>query len=344
MSQHSELDASPLPPWLGGIWSRLQGARELDRLAHALLICGPAGIGKRRLADALARSLLCRSRDAAGYACGRCPDCRLLEAGNHPDLVRIGPDPDSKSREISVGAVRAFSEHGSLTPSRSDWKVTLIDPADRLNPSAANALLKTLEEPSGQSLMCLVAERLGQLPATIRSRCLQIAVPVPAEDEALAWLRDRLPDPGTDPLLPLRLAQGAPFRALDELDQELFEQRRQRVAGFLAIASGRRDPVAEAALWNGQGAVRMLDWMSGWICDLLRLMAGGDAVRLTNPDQREVFMTLVQRLDPAAGHRFLGRLLECRALADTNVNHLLMLESIAIEWFRVTRGGGPGRD
>lgn len=323
-------------PWLSGIWSRLQQSRDAGRLAHALLVCGPRGVGKRQLVERFAASLICRARLADGAACGRCADCRLLAAGSHPDLMRVGPDPEAKSDEITVGAVRAFSQRESLTPSRADWKVAILDPADRLNPAAANALLKTLEEPAGRTIMCLVAERIGQLPATIRSRCLQIRVPVPDESSALAWLREQgLTD---DPALRLALAHGAPRRALADLDQGQLEQRRQRLAGLLALAEGRADPLAEAAAWNGVGPVLLLEWLAGWMCDLLRLMVTDRPGRLDNPDQLQCFSDLARRLDPAAGHRFLQRVLAARGLAETNVNHLLLLESLAIDWSGIIQG------
>ncbi|MFD2110906.1 DNA polymerase III subunit delta' [Thiorhodococcus fuscus] len=343
MSAMTDPGSVRLPPWLDGTWARLRSARDSQRLAHAMVITGPQGVGKRELAEAFARSLLCRARDAEGYACGRCPDCLLLAAGSHPDLTRVGPEPGGKSSEISVGTIRTFSEHESLTPSRADWKIALIDPADRLNPSAANALLKTLEEPSGQTLLCLIAERPGLLPATIRSRCLQINVSIPDESVALEWLGVRLPQSDMDPIIPLRLANGAPLRALAEFDQDLFAHRRQRLEGFIDLASGRRDPVVEAAAWNTQGPARMLDWLSGWVCDLLRLKAVPEAVRLINPDQREAFSRLAERIEPAAGHRFLKRIMESRALADSNLNHSLMLEALAIDWFRLNQRTEPRR-
>lgn len=323
-------------PWLTDIWSRLQAARTADRLAHGLLISGPRGVGKRHLAECLARSLLCRSRAANGTACGVCADCRLLDAGSHPDLIRVGPDPLAKSDEIPIAAIRALTEHESLTPSRADWKVALIDPADRLNPASANALLKTLEEPSGRTILCLIGERIGQLPATIRSRCQQIKAAIPSEADALDWLRGQTAQ--GDLALRLRLAHGAPLRALTELDDNLLEQRRQRLAGFFAVAAGTQDPVKEATAWNSLGASLLLDWLAGWSCDLLRLMSAIDSARLDNPDQRADLARLAGRIQPAAAHRFLQRVLEARALAESNANPQLLLESLAIDWSRINQG------
>lgn len=331
---------SPLP-WAGEIWAHLQGARQAGRLAHGLLFSGPKGVGKRHLVECLAQSLLCRSPGPDGSACGQCADCQLLAAGSHPDLIRVGPDPESKSGEIAIGVVRLFAERESLTPSRAAWKVALIDPADRLNASAANALLKTLEEPAGQTILCLVGERTGDLPATIRSRCLQLKVPTPAEDLALDWLQAQ--SARQDWPLRLRLAHGAPLRALDEYDDALMHQRRERLQGFLDLAAGRSDPLSEAAAWHKLGAKLILEWLASWICDVLRLMADGEAVRLDSPDQRSAFAALAQRIDPAAGHRLLKRVLEGRSLLEANVNHQLLLESLAIDWLRVGRGGNARR-
>ena len=159
---------------------------------------------------------------------------------------------------------------------------------------------------------------------------------VPDESSALAWLREQgLTD---DPALRLALAHGAPRRALADLDQGQLEQRRQRLAGLLALAEGRADPLAEAAAWNGVGPVLLLEWLAGWMCDLLRLMVTDRPGRLDNPDQLQCFSDLARRLDPAAGHRFLQRVLAARGLAETNVNHLLLLESLAIDWSGIIQG------
>lgn len=312
----------------------LQTARAADRLAHGLLISGPCGVGKRLLAEQLAHSLLCLQRNNDGVPCGVCPDCQLLAAGTHPDLNRLSPDPEAKSNTITIDTIRAFTEHESLTPSRAPRKIVLIDPADRLNTAAANALLKTLEEPAGRTILCLIGEHIGQLPATIRSRCQHIKIPVPAETVALAWLHHHTSL--RDQTLRLRLAHGAPLRALNEFKDELLEQRRLRLMGFLAIAARTRDPVSEAALWNTHGAAQMLDWLAGWLCDLLRLMVVQNPPRLDNPDHQRDFATLAQRITPAAGHRLLRRILDAQPQLDANINSLLILESLAIEWAQIS--------
>ncbi len=327
-------------PWLDPLWERLCAARAADRLPHALLIAGPRGVGKRRLAGQLARALLCTDPDARGRACGRCTDCRLAAAGSHPDLLQVAPDPESKSGEIAIEAIRALAERTSLTPSRAGRKLILIDPADRLNSAAANALLKTLEEPAGAALLCLIAEQPGRLPATIRSRCQWLKVPVPPAAVALAWLAPRMGLDAAEAAGRLQIAYGAPLRALGELDGVLLEQRRTLLNGLLGIARGERDPVGEAGAWNGLGARLSLDSLAGWLCDLLRLKVSAEPPRLDDPQARGAFEGLAGRIDGAQVHRLLRRVLEARGLADSTVNPLLTLESLLIEWSFVTQAQG----
>jgi DNA polymerase III subunit delta' len=331
-------DRSPLtkppPPWLGPHWASLQRARASGRLPHALLIDGPAGVGKRQLANLLVRSLLCTDPSPDGLPCGQCADCRLNQAGNHPDLVRLGPDPDSKSDEIKVAGIRDLIESEGLTPSRGVHKLILIDPADRLNPSAANALLKTLEEPASGTLFCLISERSDALTATVRSRCQSLTLGLPDEALAQDWLAGQLS--GGDARLLLRLAHGAPLRALSLADPALLARREAAFSGFVAVGQGRRDPVAEAQAWSDLGPRVALEWLGGWVGDLLRLTVNR-AAYLGNPDKREPLADLAERLNPEDGHRYLQRILRRRASQDTPLNPQLLHEALLIDWAQVVR-------
>ncbi len=327
-------DDDELLPWLLPTWERLAQAQAADRLPHALLIAGSRGLGKRRLAELLARARLCPHRRPDGHACGDCPDCRLIPAGSHPDLMRVAPDRESKSGEVTIDAVRELGERAVLTAVRGRHKVVVIDPADRMNAPAANALLKTLEEPAGDTLMVLVAERLGRLPATIRSRCqtLKLAVPPPAE--ALAWLTPRL---GAGAPARLRLAHGAPLRALTEFDQAVLDQREGMVRALLGIARGEQDAVTAAAAWNNVSARLSLDCLADCLCDLLRLAVSADPPWLTDPALAVELRALAQRVDTAAVHRLTQRVFEARGLVDSTLNALMQLESLLIDWGRLLR-------
>jgi DNA polymerase-3 subunit delta' len=322
-----------LLPWHDGLWRRLQRARRSGRLPHALLVTGPAGVGKRRLVDFLARSLLCTDPSPEGFACGRCRDCLLLAAGTHPDRVEVGPDPDGKTDEIKVDRVRRLGETDALTAHRGGWKVILIDPAHRMNASAANSLLKTLEEPAAQTLICLISEQPARLPATIRSRCQTLNVPLPSEGEAVAWLDARRSD--GDPRVLLHLAHGAPLAALALVDR--LAERERLFAGFLAVGCGERDPIAEAAAWSRSDLGLLLDWLSGWLSDLLRQASGHPAPRLINVDKAEPLARLAQMVPPAAAHRLLQRVLAARGAQASTVNALMALESLLTDWSDLAR-------
>ncbi len=324
-----------LPSWLQEPWAALQGARQADRFPHALLLTGPAGVGKRLLLAALANSLLCHSNLPGGRACGQCPDCRLLAAGTHPDLARVGPDEEGKSGEIKVDAIRALASAEGLTAHRGGWKLILIDPAHRMNTSAANALLKTLEEPAPSTLLCLVSEQPSRMPATIRSRCQVLRLAVPPEAEALAWLVPRIP--GFDASTLLHLAHGAPLRALELANPERLALRDRLITGFVEVAQGQRDPLAEAANWNQAEPGLLIDWLGGWISDLLRLIPAlsGSQPRLINADRAGELRALAARVDPGAGHRLLRQVWKAGTSDTSNLNRLLLFETWLLEWARL---------
>jgi DNA polymerase-3 subunit delta' len=324
-----------LTPWHAGCWEMLQRARSRGALHHALLFTGSRGLGKRQLAGLLARSLLCPRPEPGGFPCGKCADCRLVQAKTHPDYIEIGPDPESKSNEIRVDAVRRLSEADALTSHRGGYKVVVIDPAQQMNLSAANSLLKTLEEPAPGTLVLLVCERPERLPATIRSRCATVMVPIPAESVASEWLRRRLPDQDTRILL--NLAHGAPLRALEIATDDLVSRRDRTFGGFAAVARGERDPIREAAAWNREEPKILLEWLCDWIGDILRLASGHPAPRLVNADKADALGWLAARVAPRDGHLLLRDVLGARAAEESNLNTLLMFESILVDWAGIVR-------
>lgn len=324
-----------LLPWHQALWCRIARARSDGRLHHALLIAGMRGLGKMQLARNLAHSWLCHSPDAGGFPCGGCRGCRLFQAATHPDLHRVGPDPESKSGEIKIEAIRNLAREGSLCAHSGGYKVAIIAPAERMNGPAANSLLKTLEEPTASTQMVLVTARPGRLLPTVRSRCQQLHLPPPPESEALAWLRERT---GVDdPLLALRLAGGAPLEAERLLDAGLLRQREQALDAFLALGEGRGDPVATAATWMKMDLPLLFEWLGGWVADILRLGSGPPAPRLNNPDRAEQLARRSAGMNPVRLHRFWRRVVEAGDLLQTNLNPQLMLESLLAQWSDIRR-------
>lgn len=244
-----------LAPWLLEPWRQLQLRRVADRLPHALLLATPAGLGKRSMATALQASLLCESPLAEGFACGRCRGCQLLAAGSHGDAIRVtfGYRDDGKLRtEIVVDQVRELCARFAQTSARGGWRIAIIDPADALNHNAANALLKTLEEPEPGVLIILVADDMARLPATIRSRCQRIEIAAPARETGVAWLLAQ-GVPEADAASALDLADGNPGEALLMLAPEAQRMVTELIADLSALAEGKElAPIA--ARWTDENA------------------------------------------------------------------------------------------
>lgn len=333
--------AWPLP-WLMDTWARLWAAVQADRMGHALLIAGPAGLGKRLLADRLTNALLCTAPAPDGSPCGHCEDCRLFATGNHPDSVHLTPEPGGRSREIKADQVRELCAQQALTTHRGRRKVLQIVPAEGMNTVAANGLLKTLEEPVASTLWLLVSEDPGRLAQTIRSRCQRITVPTPPEAQALPWLAARLAERAraakVDPVLLLRLAHGAPLAALGLGDSEQLAAREVAFAGFVAVGQGQQDPLALADAWQRQEPSVVLDQLASWLCDLLRLQIDPQAVHLDNPDKRVQLAALAVGVVPLAAHRYLRRVFAAREVADATINKQLLCEALLVRWARLARG------
>ena len=273
-------------PWHLEAVARIVGARE--RLPHALLVHGPEGIGKAEFARSLAQALLCE-KPVNATACGACDGCRWFEQGNHPDFREVVPEideageepaegeapraeakPDAKkSLVIKVDQVRALADFIALTTHRAGVRVLVIRPAEAMHPAAANALLKTLEEPPPATLIVLVSDRPARVLPTIRSRCRALALGLPPRDTALAWLRaEGVEDPATA----LAVAGGAPLLARELAGPEEIALRK-RVVAELSRPSGA-DPVLFATGMDRIALERVVYWMQTWVQDLLRVRAG----------------------------------------------------------------------
>ena len=170
----------------------LRRAIANGRLAHAFVFAGPAGVGKRATALALARSVLCPEKPGAG--CGTCIDCRLVGAGSHPDLfledLAAAQAERPTASMLSIDQIRRVCASLALRPARGTRKVGIVDQAERLTAEAQNALLKTLEEPRGSATLVLVTSNLDALLPTIRSRCQRLLF-APLADGLVATLLER---------------------------------------------------------------------------------------------------------------------------------------------------------
>ncbi len=316
-------------PWLESHWSLIQSRIEQNRLPHGLLLAGPAGLGKRAFAERLAAGLLCDTPVAGGYPCGSCPRCKLRLAGTHPDLVSVAPEEGKQG--ILVDQVRELTARLGQTSHAGGFKVAVIQPADAMNTAAANSLLKTLEEPTDNTLMVLVTEQPARLPATIRSRCQLLRFQAPPRDVALAWLDTQGTAQETDLLLDL--ADGAPLKAAALADSGVMEARAAWLDALLSIRAGKTDPLRVAADWAGDEAVAPLHWLGSWLMDMIRLVSVPGA-RIRNRDLAEPLETLARPCSTTQLYQFLDQVWEAIRLSRTSVNRQLVIEGLLINWSR----------
>jgi len=237
-----------IPSWHGEHWTRLQARRQRGALPHALLLCGPQGLGKRDFLRRFVRGLLCQ-HPQEGDACGTCRSCLLFDAGTHPDYVSLsyGLRKDGVQRQdIVVDQVRDLSARLATSSQFGGWQVASIDPADAMNTAAANALLKTLEEPASQTMLILVADAPWRMPATIRSRCQRMDFQLPQREESLAWLQQL----GVrDAETALAAAGGNPGLARIWAEEGALAQRQEVRKDLAALAAGRGDAIAMGKRW-----------------------------------------------------------------------------------------------
>lgn len=302
-------------------------------MPHALLVTGPAGVGKRHFAEQLVQGRLCQSPDAAGVACGDCPACRQFHAGSHPDWKNVGIE--AKRKNIVIDQIRAVTEWLGLTASAAHGKHLLIEPAERMTVGAANSLLKTLEEPAGDALILLVSRLPGKLTATIRSRCRQIPLARPATEDALDWLKHY--DGKVDWREVLALADGSPLRAISLHDSGGVARARENAAQAMALGLGRESLVRVAEQWSRQDIAAVLTWYRVWLEALARRGQGGPAHAegLLDEDNREL-QKLLRRIDWKALHELMLDIQRAEQRLDS-ANPQLLLESLLGKWVSACR-------
>jgi DNA polymerase-3 subunit delta' len=310
---------APTWPWLQPAQDRWLDAMGTGRLPHAVLVVGPAGIGKRSVADWIAAAMLCESPDRGG-ACGRCAACALVAASTHPDLSTCGIEEDAAS--IKVEQIRSLCERFTLKSYRGGRKVSIIDPADALTLSAFNALLKTLEEPPEESLLLLVVTRLERLPVTIVSRCQRLTIMTPARQVALTWLQEQ--ETRADWPLLLDLAAGVPARAA-----QLAEAGIERVYRDVenALLSGGIDATSMGQTWAKDRPADRLRCLEHCLAAVARQAVSSEPV---NNSRRDSLPSSVRLPDSRSVVRLLDSVRETTGRIDGPLNAQLLFESLLV--------------
>lgn len=313
-------------PWQQSQWQSLQALNQQARLPHALLFKGIKGTGKHDFAISLAHSLLCKKTDAHGLACGVCDACKLLEAGTHPDILTL--EPESAEKAIKVDDVRELCREMQLTSQYAGYKVAIINLADNMNVNAANSLLKTLEEPTDNSLLILVSSKPHRLPITIRSRCQSISFARPDNAASLEWLNSKGLNQAE---LHLSLSHGSPLAALQLADNEGVEHRNILLKAFIDSASNK--PIIEwAEKLSKIHNELLLNWLYDWLSDLIHVQRGSDASRLVHGDRIKELTQIAGKISLKGLYLYMDQLNLIRRAQSIPMNGQLLWEDLLISW------------
>ena len=316
-------------PWQDSLWQQMAGRAQH---AHAYLLHGPAGIGKRALAERLMASLLCK-QPVGLEACGSCKSCSLLAAGSHPDNYIL--EPEEADKAIKVDQVRELVNFVVQTAQLGGRKVVLVEPVESMNVNAANALLKSLEEPSGNTILLLVSHQSSRLLPTIRSRCVQQACPLPSEVMSLEWLAKALPEcSDTERRELLTLAAGSPLAAVKLQAQGVREQRAAVVEGVKKLLKREISATQLAESWNAIPLLLLFDWFCDWSSLILRYQFTQDEAGLGLDDMRKVLQYLAQKTPQDKVLAIQDWILAQRqkVLGKANLNRVLLLEALLVQW------------
>lgn len=306
-------------------------------LPHAWLFYGPEGVGKFKTALAVAKALLCVRAPADDF-CGACPDCTRIDDEAHPDALVVRAESkqgEEASGEIRIEQVRQFQRWAAVAAFQGGWRVGIFDGAERMNPYAANALLKTLEEPPPRMVLMLVSPSRGALLPTIASRCQPLHFPPAGRDEAAAALAAKVEGSSEELGLLAELAGGSIGRALTlgrDRDWVFRERKRwvDRLCSFLEARRSGLENFVEELLRSGRVS-EVLALYRTWYHDLLVYRETGEPSRVTNLDLIETVSALAGTFDPVGCAESIVAIERAGEALESHRNTQLVLESLFLE-------------
>jgi DNA polymerase-3 subunit delta' len=329
----------PVYPWNHKAWHSLHELRS--RLPNALLIKGAAGIGKMDMALNFAQSLLCDAPAGDGLPCGQCDSCHWFEQGAHPDFRLVQPDALNEaedgekeggkkpSKEISVDQIRALASFSNLSAHRGGYRIVLIHPAESMNNNSANAVLKTLEEPTEKLLFILVTHKPQQLLPTILSRCLSMTVNTPAMADGIEWLKQQ---GVSNPENALAQSGFAPLQALHIAEAgEGIEERNILLSAIQRPT--QMDALQLAEKLQRSAPVQVIHCLQQWCYDLASAKLTGQ-VRYF-PEQLDLLKKLSANISPMRLLGYQSELQTAKREAFHPLNAKLQFESILLSYRQI---------
>lgn len=316
-------------PWQKKQWLQLQASK--NRLPHALLFIGVRGTGKANFAECFMRQQLCQQTKSLMDADCDCHSCRLVLGRAHPNVLWI--EPEKTDGAIKIDQIRHAAEFIQQTSLQGEYRFVVINPASNMNINAANALLKTLEEPASGAITILICEQASHLPATVLSRCQHIHFPVPEASMAREWFVKKNPQL-ENPELVLRLANGAPLAALQLVQADILVARLNLLQILYGLSQKKLDPLTSAQNIQDLDTIYLLDFILSVVMDLMRYHLQGEVNDFVSQDFIPQLTELKQRTSLQKVMQYLDYLLRLRGQQQNgiNLNKQLMLENILIRW------------
>src|SRR6476620_11453428 len=258
------MTTSTMLAWHTPQWNLLWETAQKNRLPHALLLLGGCDLEKKHFAQCLATTLLCMQPSDQGNPCEVCHACHLIKAQSHPDLLWV--EPEEAGQIIKIDQIRELVLKVQETSMQGGLRIVILHPAHAMNMAAANALLKTLEEPAPHTLLILISHQRLRLPATIASRCHKIMFHKPSKDIANVWLQSKQVQHNE---LLLELANGFPLKALALQSDNYMALRQELYQSLHAMKRGQLDPLIFAAKCQNVDVVTLLTFLQVWMGDIL---------------------------------------------------------------------------
>ncbi|MCA0937818.1 DNA polymerase III subunit delta' [Vibrio alginolyticus] len=255
-------------PWLKPVWDNLKVGLDSNRIPGALLLQSEPGLAVEKLVECFSHALLCQNYNSE--ACGFCHSCQLAQSHSHPDLHWITPEKEGKS--ITVDQIRASNRLAHESSQLNGYRVFVIEPADMMNESASNALLKTLEEPGEKCLFLLVTHNQERLLPTIRSRCQQWVVTPPSTEQAVQWLSVQ----GATKIPPyaLKLNMGSPIKTLEAVNSGELEEYSAFENNLIEVFSSSVADVSACASYMAKNPDKALNWAWYLLTDAQKVQFG----------------------------------------------------------------------
>lgn len=304
----AELDVYP---WQRQEWQSVVQLIGRERLPHALMLAGPAEIGKQNFALRLSQLLLCAT--PTERPCGNCKACKLFGAASHPDFMLV--EPEAEGRIIKVDQIRELAEFATRTAAMGGRRAIVVSPGEAMNQNAANAFLKTLEEPGKDVVIVLVVHQPGRILPTIRSRCRIFPFALPSRELVATWLKEEKPS-SRDFDQVMSLSGGRPLRGRRLLDGDLWDQLQLFKTTLEAVANNQLQTLDAAKVLQGLAPVDALEWFQYLVYENVK------AAAVDQDHNLELLFRFMDRLNGV----------KQRLLSTANPNPQLVWEEVLMDW------------